>query len=285
VRAAATKALASMLQPLASFVLDSGLSVRELEVLFRTAAVHSVAQRHRASHQRVNISGIAATTGIPRAEISKILRTPKGDNAASLGAQSPINRILAAWHEEPGYQKPNGQAAELRVFGAAPSFEALVKKHGGGLPARAILDELLRVGAADVFGTQSIRAQAFAGISKQIDPEAIEAFAESAVHLLSALSLIERSPGYDFVSGISAANIESSQLPIFRREVAARAADFVSAMRENLTENKSARSAKGLVTPVVNLAIIYSEGILNGIAKPASEFRRNLRRMPKLRRL
>lgn len=281
-RAAATKALAAMLEPLAGFVLDSGLSVRELEVLFRSAAVRWVAQRQRASQQRVNISGIAAITGIPRAEISQILRTPKRQAAPKLSAPSPINRILAAWHEEPGYQKPNGKPAELRVFGPPPSFEALVKTHGSGLPARAVLDELVRIGASRVIGTERIQAKALAAMSGQLSLREISVFSERALHLLSAPSVSEKSRDHDFLSVISAAYIDSSQLPIFRREVAARAADFLAAMRENLSEDAGTRSTTGTCREVVNLAVIYNEGLLRGIAKTPNQFRRNLRRVPQL---
>ncbi len=283
VRAAASKALASILEPLAGFVLDSGLSVRELEDLFRAAAVHSVAARQRASQQRVNISGIAATTGIPRAEISQILRTPKRHPRVKAAAQTPINRILTAWHEEPGYQTSKGKPAELRVFGAAPSFDALVKQHGAGLPTRAVLDELTRVGASSVVGIERIRINSFAAISTEIGPKEIRVFAEKASRLLSALSIIEHSQGHDFLAGISAANIESSQLPIFRREVAARTADFVSAMRENLSNDEVAqKSIARSERQVIHLAVIYKEGSSNSTEKKSNQLRRNLRRMPGL---
>jgi len=285
VRAAATKALAALLQPLAGFVLDSGLSVRELETLFRTAAVLAVAQRQRASHQRVNISGIAATTGIPRAEISQILRAPKRQTKPKRSTQTPINRILAAWHEEPGYQQPNGKPADLKVFGAAPSFESLVKKHGGGLPARAVLDELVRVRAAAVVDPEKTRAKSFAATGSQLNPRAIGEFAAKAVHLFSALSAIENSQGHDFLSVISAAYIDHSQLPLLRREVAARAADFLSTMRDNLAIDESAQNSRGLVRQVVNLAVIYNEGALGSVENRSSRFRRNFRRVPDLPRL
>jgi len=285
VRAAATKALASMLQPLAGFVLDSGLSVRELEGLFRTAAVLTVAQRQRASQNRVNISGIAAATGIPRAEISQILRAPKRQTQAKLSTQTPINRILAAWHEEPGYQKPNGKPAELKLFGAHPSFECLVKKHGGGLPARAILDELVRVGAASVLDTEKALAKSFAAIGSQLSPRAIHVFAEEALHLFSVLSAVENSQGHNFLSVISAAHIDRSQLPLFRREVAARAADFLSTMRDNLTIDEDTQNSSGPCRQLVNLAVIYNEGVLVGVSRRSSQLRRNFRRAPQLRRL
>lgn len=278
--AAASQALGPILQPLAAFVLDSGLSVRELEVLFRTAAVLSVAARQRASGQRVNISGIAATTGIPRAEISQILRAPKRPAATRPLAPSPINRVLAAWHEEPGYQKPSGKPADLRVFGAAPSFEALAKKHGAGLPTRAILDELARAGACTIISTQRIRTNSFSAINSGIGPKTIEAFSAKAAHFFSALSASANSQGHDLLSGISEAVIESSQLPIFRREVVARTADFVSAMRDNLTSNQVwSRAREADAGRVITLAIVYTEGAPICVGDRSKELRRNLRRL------
>ncbi len=200
VRAAAAKALASLLQPLAGFVLDSGLSVRELEVLFRTAAVLSVAQRQRASHQRVNISGIAATTGIPRAEISQILRMPERQAQPQLAAPSPISRILSAWYEEPGYQKPDGKPVELKVFGPAPSFEALVKKHGGGLPARAVLDELTRIGALGPVSSQNVRFREISSTKVGSNPCAISGVLSNTGHSFFTRSDRYGESGYENLS-------------------------------------------------------------------------------------
>lgn len=75
VRSAARKALFQLLEPLAGFVLDSGLSTSELQSIFRVATVRSVAAKQRGLGRRVNISGIAASTGISRGEISKILQS------------------------------------------------------------------------------------------------------------------------------------------------------------------------------------------------------------------
>lgn len=132
-------------------------------------------------------------------------------------------------------------------------------------------------------GIERIRINAFAAISTEIGPKEIRVFAEKASRLLSALSIIEHSQGHDFLAGISAANIESSQLPIFRREVAARTADFVSAMRENLSNDEVAQ--KGIARSerqVIHLAVIYKEGSSSGPEKKSNQLRRNLRRMPGL---
>src|SRR5580698_9197533 len=72
VRVIARKALLQLLEPLVGFVLDSGLSTHEWHSILRESAVRTVAAKQMEVARRVNISGIAASTGIPRAEISRI---------------------------------------------------------------------------------------------------------------------------------------------------------------------------------------------------------------------
>ena len=77
VRLIARAALQQLMEPLAGFVLDSGLSAHELLTIFREAAVKSVVAKQLESSDRINISGIAATTGISRADISRILKSAR----------------------------------------------------------------------------------------------------------------------------------------------------------------------------------------------------------------
>ncbi len=72
VRAIARNALLQLLEPLAGFVSDSGLSTSELNAIYREAAVISAVAKQLEVADRVNISGIAATTGISRGAISRI---------------------------------------------------------------------------------------------------------------------------------------------------------------------------------------------------------------------
>jgi hypothetical protein len=197
VRAAARQALAQLLEPLAGFALDAGFSVQEVETLLRIAAVRSVARRQREVSQRVNISGIAASTGIPRAEISRILKQPEGseaDTEAHARQQQATNRILSAWHEEPQFTKPNGQPAELKIFGRGATFDTLVKRHGRGIPTRAMLDELERAQALEVLPKQRVRAKALVAAESGAGPRAIKAFGERGGQILASMLMTLRSP-------------------------------------------------------------------------------------------
>ncbi len=75
VQDAAREALAKWLDPLSAFIVDCGLSVSEVNSILRTAAVHTAAARQLKDSDRVNISGIAAVTGISRGEVSRILHS------------------------------------------------------------------------------------------------------------------------------------------------------------------------------------------------------------------
>src|ERR1700736_1097670 len=133
VRAVARKALLQLLEPLAGFVSDSGLSAGELHAIFREAAVRSAAAKQLEVSDRVNISGIAATTGIPRADISRILTTQKAADKIADGQLQSTNSILAAWHEDRKFTGPSGLPLDLKVYGRGATFDALAKKYGRGI--------------------------------------------------------------------------------------------------------------------------------------------------------
>jgi len=133
-----------LLRPLVEFVLDSGLNTHAMHSILREAAVRVVAARQMEIAPKVNISGIAASTGIPRAEISRILKaSPSSAETVADRQQQATNRILAAWHQDPKFTTPEGQPADLKIYGRGSTFESLVINHGRGIPSRAILDELV----------------------------------------------------------------------------------------------------------------------------------------------
>ena len=70
---AARRAFAKILRPLSELALNSGIGVSELNSILRHAAIRGVAAQQINGVRRINISGIAATTGISRSEISRTL--------------------------------------------------------------------------------------------------------------------------------------------------------------------------------------------------------------------
>jgi hypothetical protein len=187
VHPAARKVLKKLLEPLSRLAFDCGFSVNELHSMLREAAVRSAAGRQLEDERRINISGIAATTGISRGEISRILKYGEiATDKVSDGRQNPINRILAAWHSDTRFLTTNKLPAELDLYGRGFTFESLVRRHGRGIPVRAIFDELTRIDAVELTASQKIFPKTSVAVNPRITPEVIEAFGGWATDLLSA---------------------------------------------------------------------------------------------------
>jgi hypothetical protein len=283
IRGVARKALVQLLEPLVGFVLDSGLSTQELRSILREAAVRSVAARQMEIARRVNISGIAASTGIPRAEISRILKS-RADSLRQVAdrQQQSTNRILAVWHQDPKFTTPGGKPADLKIYGRGASFEALVRSHGRGIPTRAMLDELIRTGAAEVLSPRMIRVKTPVAVDRGVTPRAIRSFGERATELMSTMLQNMRNPeAPKFVASVAGANISPTVMPLFRKELATKGADFLADIHESLFRGVTGLTKKKARSPAsrVSVTIFYHE--TSPKAKPrkgAAQKRRNFRR-------
>jgi Family of unknown function (DUF6502) len=186
IQVAARKTLRQLLEPLSGLAFDCGLSIGEVNSILREAAVRGVAGRQLEDEKRINISGIAAATGVSRAEISRILRD--GDAAPELiddRHQNPANRILAAWHRDPRFLTSNRLPAALKLYGRGATFEFLVRQYGRGLPTRAVFDQLTRIGAIELRASQEVSPKMSVAVDQRITPQMIKAYGGWATDLLS----------------------------------------------------------------------------------------------------
>lgn len=263
VRAAARKALARLLEPLTGFVFDSGLSIKDVHEILRTAAVRGVATRQLEISRRVNISGISASTGIPRAEISRILKSgPVSPDANSDRHQQSTNRILSAWYQDPRFTTPDGQPADLKIYGRGCTFESLVKLHGKGIPTRAVLDELIRTRAIELRSAQFIRLKTPVAVDRGITPQVVKAFGDRVSELMGTLlhNMRERENA-SFVASAAHVTVSANDLPILRREISSRGAEFLNEIQEIVARGplKARSLPKGKKGPSVSVTIFYHE--------------------------
>ena len=280
VPAAARKALYILLAPLAGFMLETGLSVHEFEQIFRYAAVKSAADRQQQSTGRVSISGIAALTGIPRAEISRTLHKKQREKSSDLQRHA-ANRILSVWHEDPRYADAAGAPVILPIFGASPSFDSLVHAHGRGIPTRAMLDELVRTGSLEILAGKRVRVKSLVAVSHGVGPLAVKAFGDTAAELMDTmLSNIEDPSAFHFVSNIQAMVNRREMLPVLRKETSSRGQTFLAGLREVFhgeSANKSSKSVARAPTRV-GVTVFYSEKTKTTPKKRNPSARHNLRR-------
>ena len=100
--------------------------------------------------RKQSVSRISTLTGIYRREVSRLIELPAIDDADITARHNRAARVIGGWLQDPDYRDANDEALVLDMNGEAPSFTHLVRKYSGDIPARAIRDELMRVGAVEL---------------------------------------------------------------------------------------------------------------------------------------
>jgi hypothetical protein len=283
VRVFARKALVQVLEPLSRFVLDSGLSIHEVNSILREVAVKTVAAQQIELARRVNISGIAASTGIPRGEISRILKSKSNYSARVEDRREPTtNKILQAWRRDRKFQTPNGQPAKLKIYGRGPTFESLVRRYGQGIPTRAVLEELLRYSAIEVRPFQIVRLSGSIATHRGLTPQTIKAFGDRASQLLSAMLQNIKLPSASvYVGSVSGKRVSPNAMHMIREELSIKATHFLTDIRDTLSSRAEKKPIAGNApkAALINVTIFFHETPV----KPKSKrmpltARRNFRR-------
>jgi hypothetical protein len=143
-------AYSKLLRPLIRILLRHGVTYAELSEVIKTVYVSIAAHEFRVPGKKMSKARIAIVTGLTRKEVQRISEI---DQKESLGLKtnlSRIGRVLSGWHTDPDFTGPYGMPLELRYdsdLAADATFVRLVQRYSGDMTPRAMLDELLRVGA------------------------------------------------------------------------------------------------------------------------------------------
>ena len=147
---AALHTAATLLRPVASFMLKCGVTWREFGAVGKTAFVAAATEEYGINGRPTNISRVALLSGLARKEVRRqrdILADPPV--AASEEKTTDATRVLSGWYQDSVYQGPDGRTALL----SRDEFNDLCGRYCGEVPASAMLKELIRVGAvAEVAG-------------------------------------------------------------------------------------------------------------------------------------
>ncbi len=150
-RATLDAALA-VLEPLAGLLLSRGLRHARAEELLKAAFVRAGARAFAAQGKLPSVSTLSVATGLRRREVQRLLDGDTGGQPApkvSLAAQ-----VRARWISDPHYCDKRGQPLRLSRTAppGQPSFASLAASVSKDVHPRPLLDELVRIGAAEEDG-------------------------------------------------------------------------------------------------------------------------------------
>lgn len=145
------QAVVTLLRPLVRLVLKRGMAFGQFAELVKRAYVECARTEFGVPGRKLTISRVAVLTGLTRKEASRLIHEEEsGPEPRTRRRINRAARVVTAWIDDPTYHDGRGGPASLPFEAeTGPSFSSLVADHGADVPPRAVLDELLRVGAVD----------------------------------------------------------------------------------------------------------------------------------------
>ncbi|NIW13260.1 MAG: hypothetical protein GWN31_04870, partial [Candidatus Thorarchaeota archaeon] len=198
-----------ILRPLIRILLRNGVPFGSFADLARWAYVDVAVREFAIKGRKQSTSRVSILTGLSRKEVSRLRSTEALGNSVDVDRYNRAARVVGGWITDGRFTDKKGQPLALAFEKGEASFSDLVRDHSGDVPARAILDELLRVGLVKVEKKDRIRLLSRAYVPRGDEPQMISILGTDVSHLIKTIDhnisaqddapLFQRKVSYDNV--------------------------------------------------------------------------------------
>jgi len=144
-----TEAVRKVLRPLVRILLRNGIAYGDFAEEVRRVYTEIAMAEFQVPGRKPSVSRTATITGLTRKEVARLLEAVESEQgSAGLAPHNRAAQVVAGWVRDPDFQDGHGEPRPLSMEDTGGGFPALVKRYSGDMTARAVLDELERVGAA-----------------------------------------------------------------------------------------------------------------------------------------
>jgi len=179
------KAVTRLLHPLVRLLLRHGVSHAEFSNWAKQAYVDQAASHFGIDGKSPTVSRISIVTGINRKEVKRIRDLPSAVDTG-VNKHNRAVRVVTGWLQDIQFCDSRKQPRVLTYGDPDDSFNLLVKRYGGDVPARAMLDELVRVGTvSDTKGRVKLLHKGY--VPQTSESAMLDLFSISANDLLTTL--------------------------------------------------------------------------------------------------
>jgi len=150
---ALARAAMRVFRPLVRILLRHNVSYKTCAEWLRWCYADVAWNEFPAPGRKQSKSRVAVLTGLTRIDVHQLLATPAPNEVEQQEQHHRAALVLSGWANNPEFRGDDGAPLPQLPFEAGagePSFSELVNQHSGGTPARAVLDELERIGAVRV---------------------------------------------------------------------------------------------------------------------------------------
>ena len=252
-----------MFRPLVRILLRNGVSYRTFSDLAKWVYVDVATKEFDIKGRKQSTSRVSVITGLSRKEVKRMRQLPRPDDRVSSERYNRAARVIAAWRRESNFLDAKGKPAPLPMVGSGATFSELAKRFSGDVPARAILDELIRVGAVEQLedGRFSLLTRAY--IPESSDADKLHILGTDVGHLISTIDHnLKPDPIGPFLQlKVAYDNLPDEILPAFRRLSAKKAQSLLESLDRWLAQRDRdvTPTVKGSGRNQAGLGIYYFE--------------------------
>jgi hypothetical protein len=151
----ATQAVATLLDPIAKLMVGHSVQFGEITDILKKALVHAALAAHGGNERNLTDSRIAILTGVHRKDVRRLREEDAPVQKVADKQHTPLmsvaEQVVARWISDPTYLTTHNKARSLartprHAKPGEPDFTSLVSEISRDVGARAVLDELLRLG-------------------------------------------------------------------------------------------------------------------------------------------
>lgn len=183
---ALSQATQRLLRSLARLLMRHGMALPAFVELAKRAYVDAALADFAIPGRKPSLSRAALLTGLTRKEVQRLMEASGSLDGEAL-PENRAARVVAGWVRDAAFHDAKGEPAALPPDGEDASFAQLVRRYSGDVPPRAVLDELLRVGAAERAGDGTLRLVNRAYIPRASDTAKLEILGADASYLIAAV--------------------------------------------------------------------------------------------------
>jgi len=179
------KATIKVLSPLVRILLRFEISHSEFSEIAKRAYVKTAYKYFSIPNRKNTYSRISVLTGLSRKEVVRLSQLDEENLVETKGPLNRATRVITGWTRDEDFVDENQRPKILPLRGETVSFDTLANRYSGDITSRAILDELIRVGAVQKIDKNTVQLLQQAYIPNRSQTELLDVVTDHAADLLS----------------------------------------------------------------------------------------------------
>ena len=260
-------AVIRILRSLVRILLRYGMPYDGFAELAKRVYVDVANSDYPLPNRKQSISRISTLTGIYRREVSRLLELPDIDDSEITGKHNRAERVIGGWLHDSEYSDAEGRPSDLNIEGDEPCFTHLVRKYSGDIPVRAILDELLRVGAVEMSEAGRVHLLSRAYVPQHGEADMLAILGKDVADFVETIDHNIQAKGEDtrLQLKVEYDNLPAEAIPALRALASERGRDLLEEMNTWLAERDRDSNPKSEGTGRIRagIGVYYFEDDLN----------------------